>query len=304
MITVLGAFDGFHRGHVKLLERAKIMANSLGKDWGVVTFEPHPGLFLGAVESTLFTRREMEIISARLGVPRAVLLTFDKSLSEMPPKAFWDFLRSQTSIDGVVVGSDFRFGFERAGDAALLGSFCYGDSIPFECVDLVLSDGSKVSSSAIRSCVSGGECEKAAEKLGYPWFIEGDIMHGVARGRTLGFPTANLNVTHRKLLPPDGVYATSATIDVGGSAESRPAALSIGVNPTFDDSTGKTVEAFILDYDGDLYGETITISFLSRLRPQVKFSDSSALVQQIKSDVERTREIFLTSKASLSRLDA
>ena len=291
MIAVLGAFDGFHKGHALLFERAKAMALPLGLEWGAVTFDPHPGLFMGTMNATLFTLRERELIRLFLGIPRIVSLRFDEELAHFPPPLFWEFLRENVDIDGIVVGKDFRFGYRRTGDVALLEQYCREIDASFLSVDILKHLGAKISSTTIRQHVEAGQCELAAKELGYPYFVWTEVVHGLGRGRDLGFPTANLNVPRTKLLPADGVYA--AGVLVKGSW--RAGALSIGRNPTFDDVPEVRVEVFVLDYEGDLYEESLPVFFLSRLRPQEQFKSVEQLVLQIGADVERARAVFRRS---------
>ncbi|MDR1741247.1 MAG: bifunctional riboflavin kinase/FMN adenylyltransferase [Synergistaceae bacterium] len=299
MIAVLGAFDGIHRGHAVLLRRAA----SLSDDWGIVTFDPHPGVFLGTMDAVLFTAQESRTIRAALGVPRTVLLRFDDAMARLSPSEFWAFLRSHAEIDGVVIGRDFRFGFGRTGDAALMEAFCRASALPCEVCDLVAGDEEeKISSTAIRGCVSAGRCEDAAALLGYPYFISAEVVHGDERGRSLGFPTANLNVRpgglrpgghDAKLLPAEGVYSAAAAVssECTGCTGWVAGALSVGRNPTFAGAEVRA-EAFLLDFSGDLYGTTLTVFLLSRLRGQTRFDGPEALKRQIERDVGAARMDF------------
>jgi riboflavin kinase/FMN adenylyltransferase len=287
MIAVLGAFDGFHRGHALLLERAKEMAPSRD-DVGVVTFNPHPGLFFGTLKATLFTSGELELIRLFLGVPRTVELKFDAALAGLSPRLFWDFLRERVPIEGVVVGRDFRFAANRSGDVNLLELFCRESAIPFCAVDILKHLNVKISSSSVRAHVSAGRCGPAAEELGYPYFIHAGVVRGLTRGRSLGFPTANLDVPGTKLLPADGVYSTAVLV----KGQWRPGALSVGKNPTFQDVSGTRVEVFLVDYEGGLYEESLLVFFLSRLRPQERFENAEQLARQIAADVEETKAAF------------
>ena len=287
MLAVLGAFDGFHRGHAYLFEQAREMAVPLSLEWGGVTFDPIPGLYMGTIEKVLFTLRERELIRIFLGIPKLVILKFDE-LAHFPPDRFWEYLRQRVKVDGIVVGRDFRFGCRRAGDARMLEKYCGDAGVPFISVDLLRHVETKISSSAIRTGVEAGQCEFAAEALGYPYFMWTKVSRGLERGRKLGFPTANLDVPEIKLMPPEGVYAVAVLVKGGWKA----GALSIGKNPTFDDVPDARAEVFVLDYEGDLYDDSLLVFFLSRLRPQARFEDASQLVRQIEADVERSRAAF------------
>ena len=289
MILVLGAFDGFHRGHVRLLGRARSMARSMGTDWGVATFSPHPGLVLGTMRSTLFNSGEWELIRCVLGIPHLIVLPFDERLRNLSPRDFWVELKRLTDVEGIVVGRDFRFGFEGRGSASLLESFCREDGAAFFAEDLLEGEGGgKISSSAIRGRVRRGDVSGAAADLGYPWFLRTDVLHGDERGRRLGYPTANLNIGGPRTLPANGVYAVSL-IARGGW---RCGALSMGRNPTFDDVRERRAEVFILDFEGDLYGAELAVFFLERLRPERRFPDAARLTEQIAADVARCRTIY------------
>ncbi|MDR2523206.1 MAG: riboflavin biosynthesis protein RibF [Synergistaceae bacterium] len=288
MIAVLGAFDGFHRGHALLFERAKALAKPRELEWGAVTFDPHPGVFLGNLDATLFTFRERELIQIFLGIPRVVTLEFDDDLVHSPPSLFWEFLSLNVDIDGVVVGRDFRFGYRRTGDVTLLEHYCREAGVDFLAVDPLEHFGTKISSTAVRELVSSGECGLAAKKLGYPYFVWAEIEHGLGRGKELGYPTANLSVPSRKLLPANGVYAVALIV----KGQWKAGALSLGDNPTFDDVQDRRAEVFILDYEGDLYGESFPVLFLFRLRPQVQFKNAEQLVLQIDADVKRAHDTF------------
>jgi riboflavin kinase/FMN adenylyltransferase len=288
MIAALGAFDGFHRGHALLFRRAKALASPLDLEWGAITFDPHPGLFMGTISSTLFTPRERELIRLFLEVPRLVSLKFDEELAHFSPELFWEYLRDNVEIEGIVVGRDYRFGYRRTGDVELLKRYCREGDLSFLSVDILEHLGSKIASSAIRAQVESGQCELAARELGYPYFLWSEVVHGLGRGRELGFPTANLNVPPFKLLPANGVYAVAALV----KGKWKAGALSIGNNPTFEDVSGIRVEVFILDYEGDLYDASLPVFFLSRLRPQVPFKDADQLVMQIDADTRRARAAF------------
>ena len=288
MIAVFGAFDGFHRGHMLLFERAKELALPQNQEWGAITFEPHPGLYTGSIKGTLFTLNERKLIQRFLKVPRIISLKFNEELAHLSPLLFWNFLRERIEVEGVLVGTDFRFGYRRTGDVTLLERFCREGNIPFLSMDLLEHLGTKISSSLIRAHVEAGDCGSAIKNLGYPYFIWARVAHGLERGRTLGFPTANLDVPHTKLFPSAGVYAVAVFVD----GQWKAGALSIGENPTFEDVLGLRAEVFILDYEGNLYDKNLLVFFLYRLRSQVRFDNVEQLTLQIGADVERARSVF------------
>ena len=288
MIAVLGAFDGFHKGHAYLFERAREIAVSNGLEWGGVTFDAPPGLHIGTIKNVLFTQREREMIRLFLGIPKLVTLKFDDELSHFSPAHFWEYLRELITVDGIVVGRDFRFGHHRAGDVRLLEQYCNEAGISFLSVDLLRYMGVKISSSVIRAVLGHGQCERAARELGYPYFMLAKVVHGYGRGRKLGFPTANLETPGVKLIPSDGVYATAVLV----KGTWKAGALSIGKNPTFEDVPDVKAEVFVLDYDGDLYGDELLVFFLSRLRPPARFPNPEQLALRIRADVDRTLQVF------------
>ena len=291
MIAVLGAFDGFHRGHAHLFERAREIAAPLGLEWGGVTFDSIPGYYMGTIENVLFTLRERELIRLFLGIPKLEILKFDEELIHLPPARFWEHLRERIAVDGIVVGRDFRFGYRREGDARLLERYCREAGVPFLSVDLLRHMGVKISSSVIRTGVDAGQCELVGKELGYPYFVWANVVSGQGRGRELGFPTANLDVPGIKLIPPEGVY--SVAVLVKGMWKSG--AVSIGKNPTFDDVSETRIEVFVSDYRGDLYEDSLLVFFLSRLRSQVRFNDAAQLTSQIRADVEMSQAAFKRS---------
>lgn len=288
MILVLGAFDGFHRGHVRLLGRARSLACSLGTDWGAATFSPHPGLVLGTMSETLFTPRERELIGRVLGIPRLLVLPFDERLRNLSPRAFWMELKRWVDVEGVVVGRDFRFGLGGEGTASLLGHFCHEEALPFAVEDLLKRDGVKISSSEVRRRICRGDVLGAEADLGYPWFLWTGVRHGDGRGRSLGFPTANLDIGGPRTLPADGVYAVAVIV----RGRWYCGALSMGRNPTFGDVRERRSEVFVLDFEGDLYGEDLIVFFLERLRSERRFPDAESLSEQIAADVARCRTVY------------
>jgi riboflavin kinase/FMN adenylyltransferase len=291
MIAVLGAFDGIHKGHAHLFERAKETAVSRGLEWGGVTFDSSPALYMGTIENVLFTPRERELIRLFLGIPKLVILKFDDELSRFSPERFWEYLHERITVDGIVVGRDFRFGHRRAGDALLLERYCREAGVFFLSVDLLMYMGVKISSSAIKTGLEAGQCEQAAVELGYPYFMMAKVTHGLERGRKLGFPTANLDVPGVKLMPCEGVYAVAVLV----KGTWKAGALSIGKNPTFGDVPDVRAEVFVLDHDGDLYDDDLLVFFLSRIRPQARFECAEQLALRISADVDRSMMAFKRS---------
>jgi riboflavin kinase / FMN adenylyltransferase len=267
--AAVGTFDGVHRGHVHVIEAAR----RSGFRTSVVTFDPHPRAVLGGEVELLATlERRLELLEAA-GVEDVLVVRFDEQLAALPAEEFAERTLRGIGAETVAAGETFRFGRGREGDLDLL------ERLGFDVRRVPLVEN--VSSSRIRELVHAGEPEVAATLLGRPPEVEGIVVRGDGRGRELGFPTANLDVPEGLLVPPDGVYA--------GSARERRAAVSIGTNPHFD-GVGRRVEAHLLDFDGDLYGERLVVETWSRLRGQHRFDSLEELVAAIGDDVERTRE--------------
>ncbi len=283
MLITVGAFDGFHKGHAELLRICREISD--GDNWGVVTFDPHPSEFLGTHRS-LFTLEEKEFIRRVLNIPHMFVLKFDAELMRMTPENFWRSLRERLNVDGLVMGSDFRFGHGRAGNAESLRDMAIADGV--KRVKIVpLLDKKEYSSSTIRENVSAGKIHEAGKFLGYPFFMISRIIHGNERGRTIHFPTANLDVNGR-VIPAYGVY--SAAVLVNGSWHCG--ALSIGNNPTFGDIHETRAEIHILDFHGDVYGEKLLTLILNRVRDIHTFENESALANQIGHDINECRKIY------------
>ena len=266
--VAIGTFDGVHLGHRRVLETVR----GAGLTSTVVTFDPHPRTALGNRVELLTTRERRLELLAEAGVDEALVLTFDLDFARTTPEEFAERYLRGIGAEVVAAGSGFRFGHRREGDLALL------ESLGFDVRAVPVVEG--ISSSAIRALVKAGEVDRAAPMLGRPVEVEGVVVSGDARGGTLGFPTANLRVEGDLLVPAYGIYA-------GAALETR-AAISIGVNPHYG-GVEQRVEAFLLDYDGDLYGRRLVVELWRRLRDERSFESEADLVAQIARDVEETR---------------
>ena len=266
--VAIGTFDGVHRGHLRVIEAAR----KAGLRAAVVTFDPHPRAVLGGQVELLATlERRLELLGAA-GVEDVLVLRFDERLAGLSAAEFAERILRGIGAEAVAAGETFRFGRGREGDLGLL------ERLGFDVRRVPLVEN--VSSSRIRQLVHAGETERAAGLLGRPPEVEGIVVRGDGRGRELGFPTANLDVPAGLLVPPDGVYA--------GWARDRRAAVSIGTNPHFDGAE-RRVEAHLLDFDGDLYGDRLVVELWAPLREQRRFDSLAELVGAIGDDVERTR---------------
>jgi riboflavin kinase / FMN adenylyltransferase len=266
--VAIGSFDGVHRGHARVLEAAR----EAGTRATVVTFWPHPRLVLGnRVELLTTLDRRLELLAAQ-GMDEILVVEFTPELARREPEEFADSLLRRIGASAIAVGESFRFGSGAAGDAALL------ERLGFDV--RVVPTLAGVSSTHIRSLLRDGEVVRAAELLGRPAEVEGTVVLGDQRGGTLGYPTANLAVPPDLLVPANGIYA--------GAALDHRAAISIGVNPHYGGDE-RRVEPYLLDFDGDLYGQHLRVELWQRLRDERSFPSEADLVAQIARDVEQAR---------------
>jgi riboflavin kinase/FMN adenylyltransferase len=296
-VVTIGVFDGVHRGHQRIVGRATAAAAELGLPVVVVTFDPHPDEVVrpGAHPPHLGTARRRAELLAGLGVDAVCVLPFTREFSELGPDEFVHaVLVDRLHAVRVVVGEDFRFGYRAAGDVALLAELGEKYDFTAEGVPLLADDGVRISSSEIRERLAAGDVVAAARDLGRPHRVEGVVVRGRRRGRGLGFPTANLETPPHTAIPADGVYAGwLISLDPGGGEHERwPAAISVGTNPTFDE-TERSVEAHALDRDDlDLYGTHVAVDFVARLRGQVRFGSVDELVAQMHRDTGAARALL------------
>jgi riboflavin kinase / FMN adenylyltransferase len=266
--VAIGTFDGVHLGHRRVLDAVK----AAGEAPTVVTFDPHPRIALGyEVELLATLGRRLELL-AEAGIEETLVVEFDLELAQLPPEEFVEAVLRPIGADVVVAGANFRFGRGRAGDLALL------ERLGFDVRSVPLAEG--ISSSRIRELLRAGEVERAARLLGRPAELEGIVVAGDARGGTLGFPTANLRLDPMLLVPAFGIYA--------GAAEGHRAAISIGTNPHYGGGE-RRVEAYLLDFEGDLYGKRLLLQLWRRLRDERAFESEEELVAQIARDVDATQ---------------
>ena len=280
---ILGTFDGVHRGHQMLLKAAAEQAAALGMRSHAICFSYPPKFFFsGRKENCLLTTpHEKQQLLSELGCNIVEIIDFSRKLSEIPAKRFFDeFLIKDRAAGGIAAGNDFSFGKDREGNTRLLETFCAVNGIAFLKKDFLLYNEKKISSSLIRSFLSEGRLEEAAWCLGRKYNISGKVIHGAGIGRTLGFPTANLETDTAKLLPP-GVYAALAEID----GRRYPSVASIGRRPTLKTMENRLIpEVHLLSFDGDLYGKTLSLSLCSRIRSEKHFSSKEELIKQISED--------------------
>ena len=290
-VVTIGNFDGVHLGHRTLIARARAQADRAGMDLVAVIFDPHPMAVLRPEHApAMLTDIDRRCaLLAECGVDDVLVLPFSREIASWKPDEFIDrVLVGSLHAATVVVGANFRFGAKAAGDLATLSA--HGG---FAVEGVALDGGPQVwSSTYIRTCLSAGDVEGAAEALGRPYAVVGEVVRGDQRGRELGFPTANVPVDEQAV-PADGVYAGRLRRLDEPDAESMPAAISVGTNPTFAGERDRRVEAYVIDRtDLDLYGVRVEVSFVARLRGMVRFEGVEALIETMSGDVARARDIL------------
>ena len=286
-LLTIGVFDGVHLGHRHLLERLREIAARENAASVVLTFTNHPRTVIrpgDCVPYITTVEHRLELLR-REGVDLVLPLTFDVELSRLKADEFVDLLLERLNMGGLVMGSSFAMGHQRGGTPPVLAEMGRDKGFSTTVVEPVSSQGEEVSSTAIRDAVTRGDVKRASRLLGRPFALRGLVVRGQARGRSLGFPTANLDLPRGQIVPGNGIYAARAFVD--GAA--RPAAVSVGVRPTFDDGV-RVVEVHILDFSGDLYGSELAVEFVERLRDEVRFESAEELVVQMNQDVEQTRQ--------------
>lgn len=287
IIYALGVFDGVHLGHRALLTACAHLAKQHGYEAGVVTFSEHPDtLVLGKTPPLINTVAQRQRILKGYGISQIRVLPFDKNLMNM---SWQDFLLQMMgeNAGGFVCGDDFRFGFRGQGNAQLLGEFCRQQSIPVAVVPAQKVDGVEVSSTHIRQFLENGDMEQAVRFLGHPHLVDGQVIAGRQLGRTIGVPTANLCLPEGIVVPKFGVYACKAIVD----GREYLAVTNIGTRPTVE-GQGVTVESWLLDFSGELYGKPLTLLLYTFLRPEEKFSCLEQLQAQIQKDALQVRKYF------------
>lgn len=288
--VAVGFFDGVHRGHQLVLRRTVDAARAMGLEPVALTFDRHPREVVApGTEPGLLTTTETKVrLIGELGLKYMVVLEFTEEFSRWPPERFVErILAKNLSTRVAVVGSNFTFGDKATGKVADLRELGHRYGLRVHGVDLLEVDGRPVSSSSIRQALEGGDLQWPRKALGRPYLLEGKVRSGAGRGRQLGFPTANLDVPARMLLPGRGVYAGKAHVE----GRTFLAAVNVGSNPTFSEEPVH-LEAYLLDFRGDLLGQTMGIEFWERLRDEERFPTPAELVGRMHVDVSRTRELF------------
>ncbi|MGI5984331.1 MAG: bifunctional riboflavin kinase/FAD synthetase [Clostridiales bacterium] len=289
-VIALGFFDGVHRGHAELIKMAKRRAEEIGAVPSVLSFDASPESVIKGYSVPLISsvNTRTDIVKRIFGVDKVIICHFDKNTMAIPWKEFINLLIERHSAAHLVIGHDFRCGYRGEGNPVLISEYCKEIGIGCDVIPKFTLDGITVSSTYIRELISKGEIERANYFLGHPYIFAGMVRDGRKVGRRLGTPTINLDADDPSLLlPARGVYATKVLLE----NEERPAVTNIGVRPTFGESGKVSVETYILDYDGDLYGKYVRVEFFKYLRPEMKFDSAEKLSAQIAVDTEEARRI-------------
>ena len=286
----IGSFDGVHRGHAAILRRAVDEARARGLAPAVLTFEPLPREFFSpeTAPARLTSLAERLAAIAGHGIELAYVERFEARFAALTPGQFAERLRARHGARWVMVGPDFRFGARRAGDVAMLRALGPAHGFEVDVASRVDEDGERVSSTRVREALARADFAQAARLLGRPYAIEGRVLHGAKRGRSLGFPTANIRLARAK--PPlQGIFAVKC---YGAATRGLEGVASLGLNPAVNASGPATLEAFLFDFSGDLYGRRLRIEFLKKLRDEAHFASLDALAAQIRRDCDAAREFF------------
>ena len=288
-VLTIGAFDGVHRGHQALIARVVSRARASNRLAGLLTFHPHPAMVLAPERAPryLTTPGEKVALLEGLGVDFVVLLPFDRELAATSARDFMERIATRLQLSELWIGADFALGRNREGDVPRLRLL--GEELGYTVYVFkpVLDDGAPISSSRIRALLQEGNVEEAAQLLGRPPRLSGQVVAGAARGRGLGIPTANLEVRPERAVPANGVYAVYAVL----GRQRYPAVANVGVRPSFDNGE-RTVETHIFDFDRDIYGCDLVVEFVARLREERRFADIEDLIAQIEKDMDMARSLL------------
>ena len=295
-VVTIGTFDGVHKGHRRIIEQMLQVAEQVGGETVILTFHPHPRMVVrGGQENPglLTTPEERIALLSSMGVDHLVVIPFTTSFSEMEAEEYVsDFLVHRFRPHTLIIGFDHRFGKERRGDYRLLERLSSGHGYRVQEIDAQVLDEVKVSSTRIRKALLEGKASEASELLGYPYTFSGRVIPGDRRGRTMGFPTANLEEGPSwKLMPADGVYAVRASLDRDGGGDWIDGMMNIGMRPTVD-GTRRVTEVHLFDFDGDIYGRVLRVGVIDRIRDEMRFSGLDALRSRLEEDRRHARSLL------------
>ncbi|NMO96206.1 bifunctional riboflavin kinase/FAD synthetase [Paenibacillus lemnae] len=291
--AAIGQFDGLHLGHASVISTAVEISRREGHPAAVMTFFPHPKDVMrkGNYEGYLTPQEDKQKLLADMGVDVLYVMNFNEEFSLVSPEQFISEVLKPLQLHTIVVGFDFRFGHKGAGHADMLHEMS-GGMMEVVIVPPLLVDGEKVGSSPIRTALQAGRMDEVNRSLGRHYRISGTVIHGEKRGRQIGFPTANLELKAPYVTPAQGVYAVRAHCSSDGVW--REGVMSIGLKPTFHEGMAEPVyEVHLLDFEGDLYGQVMTVDLIAFIRGQLKFNSINELIDRISQDVNETRQLFL-----------
>lgn len=286
----VGVFDGVHRGHREIIHKLVQDAHANNAPAVVLTFDPHPASVLSGKEiRCLTTPDERADLLGSLGVDAVITQRFTPDLSTVPAHEYMSRLKAHLGLRHMLIGYDFALGKGREGNAPRLTEIGSELGYTVEVVPALSDESGVISSTEIRKLVSIGNMTEASKLLGYPYRMGGEVIHGAGRGKQINFPTANVDYAKTKATPPNGIYACWARL----GDERFMAATNIGLNPTFTpERKTPSLEAYLLDFDRDIYGEVMTLEFVMRLRDEIRYTSVDALINQIHDDVNQTRNIL------------
>lgn len=287
----VGVFDGVHRGHQEIIQALTTGAHANDTPSVVLTFDPHPAKVFGRGDIKLLTLPdERAKILGEMGVDFVITHPFDKDVAKITALDFMKQLKSHLGLDYLVLGYDSTLGKDREGNATRLTEIGRELDYAVEVVSALSDESGVISSTEIRKLISTGNVAEAARLMGHPYSLHGPVVHGDGRGKRINVPTANIGYSHAKIIPANGIYACWAYVQ----GEKSRAAINIGINPTFTpDKQIPNVEAHLLDFGREIYGQDVRLEFVARLRDELKFDSVDVLVEQIWKDVEETRRILL-----------
>jgi riboflavin kinase/FMN adenylyltransferase len=286
----IGVFDGVHRGHREIIRKLTAEAHSDHAPAVLLTFDPHPASVLSGQEiKCLTTPDERASLLGDLGVDIVITQSFTRDLSTATALEYMTRLKQTLDIKRLLIGYDFALGKGREGTATRLSEIGRDLDYSVEVVHALSDESGVISSTEIRKLIGTGNVTEAAKLLGYNYTLGGEVIRGAGRGRTINFPTANIDYPKQKVTPTNGIYAGWAHV----GKERFMAATNIGFNPTFTpERQTPSLEAYLLDFDRDIYGQEVKLEFVSRIRDELKFNSVKALIQKIHEDVEKTRELL------------
>jgi len=289
----VGVFDGVHRGHQKIISRLAAGAHANGALAVVLTFWPHPAFVLGRGEvKSLTAPVERAELLGSLNVDVVITYSFDSAVANLSAREFMMRLKEHLGVSHFLMGYDFALGKGREGNASRLAELGREMDYTTEVIEAVSDESGVISSTEIRKLISVGDVSDAAKLLGRKYNLRGPVIHGDGRGRTMNIPTANIDYPRAKVIPSNGIYACWAQVD----DKKYMSAVNIGINPTFTpDKQTPNVEAYLLDFNQDIYGKDVKIEFAMRLRDELKFDSVKELIEQIQKDIEKVRDVLRTA---------